>query len=156
MKKRVFVLLFLAGLGLMLSGCAMKAEDAGIYEHMEENEYSVDDTTPDEPAPVTEDAEINGGDVTLESSIPALEDRKIIYTANLVMEDPEPSEVYEDIVALLDEHTAYVESANIVGDSSLEMLSNHKIGFSDGGFMCDGMIEELHLCIVLLSFMRLP
>lgn len=145
MKRKVLVLIVLLTSGILLSGCSMK-EEAQYYEG-EGDEYSKVDTSPQEPAPEIDEPDINGGDVVLSADIPALENRKIIYTSSLVMEDPEPSEVYSDVVALLDTYSAYIESANITSERYIVKIRVLSANFTD-------FVEEIKTSGDLLSFTK--
>ncbi len=145
MKRKIFVLFVLLTSGILLSGCAMK--DEAQYYDGDADEYSNVDTTQKEPAPEIDEPDINGGDVVLSADIPALENRKIIYTSSLLMEDPEPSEVYADVVALLDTYSAYIESANINSERYIVKIRVLSANFTD-------FVEEIKTSGDLLSFTK--
>jgi len=111
MKKIMFVFVLITMI-FVLSGCA-SSDMAEYYENGDD--YETEDTTPIEPAPTTTTDEIAGGEVFQDPNIPALLNRKIIYSATLEMLVEEPEDVYEDIIDVLDGYTAYIESADING-----------------------------------------
>jgi len=143
MKTRKILLLLLFILFLSSCGAADMAEPAGDYG----DDYNDVDTDPEPPAPVIDDAELDGGDVVHSSEVPALEDRKIIYTADLTMNAPEPEEVYNDVSDILDTYSAYVESANITSNRYIIKLRVLTENFTD-------FIEEIKTSGDMVSFTK--
>ena len=127
-KKLLFVLLI--GMTIILSGCSM-ADSAEYDPAYYGDEYSNEDTDPEEPAPVIDDADLEGGDVVQDADIPALLDRKIIYTASLGMNAPDPEIVYNNVMSELDTYGAYVESANITNTRYVVKIRVLSANFTD-------------------------
>jgi hypothetical protein len=143
MKTRKLLLLLLFVLFLSSCGAADMSEPAGDYG----DDYNDVDTDPEPPAPVIDDADLDGGDVVHSSEVPALEDRKIIYTADLTMNAPEPEEVYNDVLDILDTYSAYVESANINSNRYTIKLRVLTENFTD-------FIEEIKTSGDMVSFSK--
>jgi len=141
MKFRNVLLLIL--FVLFLTGCGAKADYDPAYEGGDD--YSEEDTDPNPPAPVVDEAELDGGDVVHTADVPALENRKIIYTADLEMNSPEPESVYNDVLDVLDTYSAYVESANITSNLYLIKIRVLTENFTD-------FIEEIKTSGELVSF----
>jgi hypothetical protein len=124
MKRKIslFVLVFV--LGLLLTGCGSSDKAADYYgdEYYGDEYSSVDGEDGSANAPDISDTDgtdvpgessTEGGDVIQSAAIPALEDRKIIYTARLKMNSETPSDIYNSVIDSLDTYSAYVESADI-------------------------------------------
>lgn len=114
MKKKIslFILLFTAV--LLLSGCASKDESPNEYYGDDYGTVDTDPVAPDPVPPVDNTTGSDGGGDVLQSAvIPALENRKIIYTAYLTMDSDEPSEVYNGVLNSLDTYGAYIETESI-------------------------------------------
>ena len=114
MKKFIVVGMLL--LTVLLSGCAQDAmeEELSDEEFIDENsgwELS-DEGIPTYDSEFEVDEE-HGGDVLASNDTPALETRKIIYTANLSMVATDPEAIYQDIVSKLPTYDAYFEAENI-------------------------------------------
>lgn len=110
MKKGL--LLVLIGLGLLLSGCASEMSyEPEYYEG--EGEYQDENTDLDDPDPVINEPQEEGGNVTVDSAAPELENRKIIYTADLEIKVENPAQTYNELLATIGTYTAYVETAGI-------------------------------------------
>lgn len=110
MKRNGYLILCLVLIIGLLSGCAKSAEVDPSYDG---SDYGKVDTDPTPPDPVVDDGEIAGGDVIQNADIPALENRKIIYIANLTMDSPEPNTIYNNVLDNLDTYSAYIESSSI-------------------------------------------
>jgi hypothetical protein len=124
MKRKIslFVLVFV--LGLLLTGCGSSDKAADYYgdEYYGDEYSSVDGEDGSANAPDISDTDgtdvpgessTEGGDVIQSAAIPALVDRKIIYTARLKMNSETPSDIYNSVIDSLDTYSAYVESADI-------------------------------------------
>ncbi|MBN2605156.1 MAG: DUF4349 domain-containing protein [Bacilli bacterium] len=110
-KKGIIIVSFLLFIGL-LSGCS--AKDVDMDPSYDGNDgYTDVDTDPTPPTPTPDEGEIAGGDVIQNADIPALENRKIIYIANLTMDTTEPATIYNNVLDNLDTYSAYIESSNI-------------------------------------------
>jgi hypothetical protein len=126
MKNKGLLILSFVLFIVLLSGCSKSAEMDPSYDGYDD--YSNVDTDPTPPAPVVDDGEIAGGDVVQNADIPALENRKIIYIANLTMDAPEPATIYNNVLDNLDTYSAYIESSNITATRyvvKIRVLSEH-------------------------------
>ncbi len=110
MKRKASLFIALFTVILLLSGCGLKDSVEDAYYG---DDYQLVDTEPKAPDPVIEDVDLAGGDVIQSAVIPALENRKIIYTAGLTMESDDPSVIYNNVIDNLDTYDAYIESAQI-------------------------------------------
>ncbi|AIO18469.1 hypothetical protein KQ51_00589 [Candidatus Izimaplasma bacterium HR1] len=109
MKK--YLLVIMVVLGIALSGCGSNYE-GDLYN--EEPGFNDENTNLESPNPVIDEIDDQGGDaVTNDNAAPALEDRKIIYRANLEMAVINPTSVYNDVLQTIDSYTAYIEEADI-------------------------------------------
>ena len=128
MKRKISIFILLLGTLVLLAGCSSKDLDGVAYNG---DDYGTVDTEPVAPAPVIEDPDLSGGDVIQSAVIPALENRKIIYTANLSMTSDEPSEVYNTVINNLDTYSAYIESAQINSTKYIMKIRVLSVNFTD-------------------------
>ncbi len=112
MKVRRVLLLMVLSLVFFMAGCGSDEASMDAAGEYYGDDYSDVNSDPEPPAPVVDEGELNGGDVVQTAEVPALEDRKIIYEADLEMQSPDPVTVYNSILEELDTYTAYVETAN--------------------------------------------
>lgn len=124
-KKLLLIVVLL--LTFSLVGCGSSDEPGNYYG----DEYYEENTDPEPPAPVIDDAELDGGEVIQSGDIPALLDRKIIYTASLSMTSPEPETIYNDLVSSLTTYEAYIESANITSTRYIVKIRVLSVNFTD-------------------------
>ena len=76
--------------------------------------FNENDTELQDPDPVVEESNDQGGSETDSSNpAPPLDDRKIIYRANLHMSVTDPTTVYNSVLSTIDTYTAYIEEADI-------------------------------------------
>ena len=108
--KRIFVLLVILTV-FGLSGCAMDMAPTKDYENSDDWE-DVEDDIPsyDKGFDPSDEA---GGEILANNDTPALENRKIIYEADLNMISTDPEALYQNIVSKLEEYNAYFESEDI-------------------------------------------
>lgn len=143
MKKKILMFLFILLFTFVLTGCAADSSDeAGIYDDYEN--INSDPVAP--PADVL-DASLSGGDIVQDADIPALLNRKIIYTASLTMESPTPETIYNDIIASLDFYDAYIESANITSTRYIVKIRVLSVNFT-------GFVEDIKTSGDLLSYTK--
>jgi hypothetical protein len=114
MKKGLFVLLL--GVGLLLSGCASGEMDYEPAYYEGEGEYQDENTDLDDPDPIVNEPQEEGGNVEVDSAAPELENRKIIYTADLAIKVENPVQTYNTLLETIGAYTAYVETAGITTD----------------------------------------
>ncbi|XMB68035.1 DUF4349 domain-containing protein [Mycoplasmatota bacterium zrk1] len=98
------------GLSLSLGACTKEVEKIVEVEKEVEVESSGETVYVEVPS---ETISIEFGKVEEVSDIPALENRKIIYTSNLVLESTEPDNVYTNLVNRLALYDAYIEQEMI-------------------------------------------
>ena len=110
MKRKISLFIVLLTTVLILSGCGSSNDAVDVYYG---DDYQTIDTDPIAPDPIIGVADLAGGDVLQSAVIPALENRKIIYTAGLTMESDDPSVIYNNVIDNLDTYSAYIESAQI-------------------------------------------
>lgn len=102
MKKLIFIsLLFLV---LLLSACS--AEDASMYEPDPDPGY--DDETGNDEQPSLDDLLPDVEELNLDNQ-PAQINRKMIFTAELGLVTPTPTDVYNDVIDALTTYDAFVE-----------------------------------------------
>lgn len=144
MKKYLVVLMIV--LGLVLSGCS-SSNEAGDYEEPN-SEFNDENTNLDNPDSVVEEPTNKGGESTNASNpAPPLENRKIIYSANLQMAVSDPTSVYNDVLTTIDTYTAYIEDANITTNRysvTIRVLSSE----------FDDFVEELKTSGELVSYSK--
>jgi hypothetical protein len=87
MKKLLLSLILLVS--FLLTGCG-SADEASIDGDYYGDEYSDTDTDPEPPAPNDGEIVLEGGDVVQSADVPALLNRKIIYTASLGISSERP------------------------------------------------------------------
>ncbi len=113
MKKILVMLLVTVSLSslIFLSACGNADNQTSYEEYYDEG--SDNDTTPVEPSNPVVVEDSSGAEVLSDSSIPSLEDRKIIYRASLSINSETPEVVHNNVVTLLDSYNGYIEEANI-------------------------------------------
>ena len=115
MKK--YLVIIMITLGFVLSGCSSsEMHDYDVEDQYEKSNDSESDL--EDPDPIVNEAEDQGGDATESDPSPApeLENRKIIYKANLHMAVSNPTSVYNNILTTIDSYTAYIEEADITSN----------------------------------------
>lgn len=143
MNTKKLLLVLTIAFTVLLSGCSMdKAYEPGEYYG---DDYSNNDTDPEAPAEEIVVPEIEGGDVVNSAAIPALLNRKIIYTASMAMTAEEPVVVYNSVIEDLDTYGAYVESANISQSRYVLKIRVLSTNFSD-------FVEEIKTTGDLVTF----
>ncbi len=112
MKK--LLILVMITLGIVLGGCSAKEADMS-YEENPQVKFSDTETDLKDPDPVVEDAENQGGDATETNPSPApeLENRKIIYNADLHISVSNPTMAFNNVLTVLGDYTGYIEEAEI-------------------------------------------
>jgi len=130
MKFRKLILGLIIIATFALSGCSAKSDSVEPGDYYGD-EYSNEDTNPVPPANEVESPELNGGDVVASADVPALLDRKIIYTAGLTMSSPNPEIIYNGVIEDLDTYTAYIESANITSTKYVVKIRVLSVNFTD-------------------------
>lgn len=141
MKRNIGLLIFVLLLVGVMTGCA--SQDSELY--YKGDEYGTVDTDPESPAPVIEDTVIEGGEVLHSAVIPALENRKIIFTAALSMTSENPEDVYNNVVDGLDTYSAYIESVQITSIRYVVKIRVLSENFTD-------FIEEIKTTGDVVSF----
>jgi hypothetical protein len=86
---------------IFVAGDVCGVEEASIDGDYYGDEYSDTDTDPEPPAPNDGKIVLEGGDVVQSADVPALLNRKIIYTASLGISLETPKDVYYEVVANL-------------------------------------------------------
>lgn len=101
---------------VVLSGCGA-SEDVEYEKYNEEN-FKNTETDLQDPDPVVNEEENQGGNSTENDPSPApeLENRKIIYRANLHMSVESPTTVYNNVLTTIDNYTAYIEEADVTSN----------------------------------------
>ena len=130
MKKKILIFIFTIFFVFALAGCA--AESPMVDGDFDD--YENTNTDPVAPPAGVVDPVLSGGDVVQDADIPALLNRKIIYTAALTMESPTPETIYNNVIDNLALYDAYVESANITSTRytvKIRVLSAHFTDFVD-------------------------
>lgn len=141
MKTKTIIFTFLLLVVGLLSGCsASDREPNYVYD-----DYGTTNTDPVSPDPVVQEPDVAGGDVLQSAVIPALENRKIIYTADLSMTSEEPVDVYNNIINNLDTYSAYIESANITSSRYIVKIRVLSVNFTD-------FVEEIKTTGDIVSF----
>jgi hypothetical protein len=112
MKKFLWILVL--SLIILISGCG-SSEDADPLDYYGDD-YSNEDTDPEPPAPDDGDVVLEGGEVIQSGDLPALLNRKIIYTASLGISTESPEEVYQEVLASVGTYQAYIESESITSN----------------------------------------
>ncbi len=133
--KRILLGILLL-LAFVLTGCSANKDsiEPGDYYG---GDYSSEDTNPVAPAPSVDDttgadgAAGAGGDVDQASDIPALLNRKIIYTASLGMSSLTPVDIYNDVISNLDTYGAYIESETITATKYIVKIRVLSDNFND-------------------------
>ncbi|KFZ26353.1 MAG: hypothetical protein KQ78_01451 [Candidatus Izimaplasma bacterium HR2] len=143
MKKKILIFIFTLSFVFALAGC--QAEDS--YIKGDYNDYENTNTDPVAPPAEVVDPNLSGGDVILDADIPALLNRKIIYTAALTMESPTPETIYNNVIDNLDLYDAYVESANITSTRYTIKIRVLSVNFTD-------FVEEIKTSGDLLSYTK--
>ncbi len=111
--KKFLVILLMGAFVFAMSGCSA---DEMSEDYEPEYGFNDEDTSLTDPDPVVEDAKEQGGDVVEDNDAPELENRKIIYEADLEMAVLNPTEVYNDVLDTIDSYTAYIEEADITSN----------------------------------------
>ena len=109
MKKYLVIVMIV--LGIALSGCGSSADYS--YEEDPNSGFNDEPTDLENPDPVIDEADDQGGDTVEDNAAPALENRKIIYRANLEMAVTDPTSVYNEVLTTIGSYTAYIEEADI-------------------------------------------
>jgi len=127
-KKLLLGILLL--LTFSLAGCSANSEsiEPGDYYG---DDYSETDSDPTPPAQEIEDTVLEGGDVIQAADIPALLNRKIIYTASLGMSSLTPATVYNDVISSLDTYGAYIEAETITASKYIVKIRVLSVNFTD-------------------------
>ena len=132
MIKSLYMLVFL--FFFLLTGCGSSEDvnmDPGEYYG---DDYSNEDTDPEPPAPNDDEVVLEGGDIIQSGDVPALINRKIIYSASLGISSEAPNEVYSDVVDSLTTYGAYIESETITTNKyivKIRVLSENFTDFID-------------------------
>lgn len=145
MKKLSVVLLVI--LAITLSGCASDQSMDPEMEYYDEYGYNDENNQLNDPEEIIEDGQNQGGDVTNDAQAPSLENRKIIYKADLVMAVVNPTEVYNSVLTSLESYQAYIENANITSDLyvvTIRVLSSE----------FDALVEDLKTSGELVSYQK--
>jgi len=127
-KKLLLGILLL--LTFSLAGCSAKSDNIEPGDYYGDD-YSETDSDPTPPAPVIEDTVLEGGDVIQAADIPALLNRKIIYTASLGMSSLTPATVYNDVISSLDTYGAYIEAETITASKYIVKIRVLSVNFTD-------------------------
>jgi hypothetical protein len=150
MKRKISLFVMIFVLGLLLTGCG-SADKSDVYYG---DEYSEQDSTPQAPdytnaegSDGSEGSSSEGGDVIQSAAIPALENRKIIYTARLKMNAEDPSDIYNEVIDNLDTYSAYVESADITSTRYIVSIRVLSENFTD-------FVEEIKTTGEVVSFSK--
>lgn len=141
MKKKIILFMFVFIFMFTLSACS--SNDVKFVS----DEYGLTDSEPIPPTPEYIEAELSGGDVIQDADIPALLDRKIIYTASLTMESPEPETIYNDVIDSLGTYDAYVEAASITEDVYTLKIRVLSVNFTD-------FVEDIKTSGDLISYSK--
>jgi len=148
MKRKISLFLLLFTFAILLSGCGSNDKSDVYYG----DEYSGVDSEPKAPdgangADVDDVISNENGDVIQDAAIPALENRKIIYTARLRMNSEEPSEIYNNVIDSLETYSAYVESADITSTRYIVYIRVLSENFTD-------FVEEIKTTGEVVSFSK--
>ncbi len=131
MKKMMLVLVLV--FSIMLTGCA-SADEAINKDGYYGDEFSDNDTDPEPPAADNDEVILEGGDVIQTGDVPALLNRKIIYTATLGISSESPEDVYIEVMESLNTYGAYIESETITSNKyivKIRVLSENFTDFID-------------------------
>ena len=142
MKKKILIFIFTLSFIFTLAGCASPKDEAENYD-----DYENTNTDPVAPPAEIVDPNLSGGDVILDADIPALLNRKIIYTAALTMESPTPETIYNNVIDNLALYDAYVESASINSTRYTIKIRVLSVNFTD-------FVEEIKTSGDLLSYSK--